>query len=138
MTSKPVSEMLVDLGVIRSHSRPRTSNDNPYSEAQFKTMKYCPEFPDRFGSLAHARAFCDEFFTALQPRTPPLRHRPAHPRLSALRHRRASPRRSDRPPSTSRLGRPTPTGSPAAPDHPAPDTVWINKPAAQPTDLQNT
>jgi transposase InsO family protein len=64
MTSKPVSEMLVDLGVLRSHSRPRTSNDNPYSEAQFKTMKYMPDFPDRFGSLADARTFCDEFFTA--------------------------------------------------------------------------
>jgi len=64
MTSKPVSEMLVDLGVLRSHSRPRTSNDNPYSEAQFKTMKYVPDFPDRFGSLADARAFCDGFFTA--------------------------------------------------------------------------
>jgi putative transposase len=64
MTSKPVSEMLVDLGVLRSHSRPRTSNDNPYSEAQFKTMKYMPDFPDRFGSIADARAFCDSFFTA--------------------------------------------------------------------------
>jgi putative transposase len=64
MTSKPVSEMLVDLGVMRSHSRPRTSNDNPYSEAQFKTMKYMPDFPDRFGSLADARTFCDTFFTA--------------------------------------------------------------------------
>lgn len=64
MVSKPVSEMLVDLGVLRSHSRPRTSNDNPYSEAQFKTMKYVPDFPARFGSLADARAFCDGFFTA--------------------------------------------------------------------------
>jgi transposase InsO family protein len=64
MTSKPVSEMLVDLGVMRSHSRPRTSNDNPYSEAQFKTMKYMPDFPERFGSLADARTFCDTFFTA--------------------------------------------------------------------------
>jgi putative transposase len=64
MVSKPVSELLVDLGVIRSHSRPRVSNDNPYSEAQFKTMKYMPDFPDRFGSLQDARAFCDAFFTA--------------------------------------------------------------------------
>ena len=64
MTSKPVSEMLVDLGVLRSHSRPRTSNDNPYSEAQFKTMKYMPDFPARFGCLADARAFCETFFTA--------------------------------------------------------------------------
>jgi transposase InsO family protein len=55
MTSKPVSEMMLDLGVLRSHSRPRCSNDNPYSEAQFKTLKYVPDFPDRFGSLAAAR-----------------------------------------------------------------------------------
>lgn len=64
MVSRPVSEMLVNLGVLRSHSRPRTSNDNPYSEAQFKTMKYVPDFPDRFGSLPDARAFCDGFFAA--------------------------------------------------------------------------
>jgi putative transposase len=64
MVSKPVSELLTDLGVLRSHSRPRTSNDNPYSEAQFKTMKYVPDFPDRFGSLEDARLFCDGFFTA--------------------------------------------------------------------------
>lgn len=64
MVSKPVSEMLVDLGVLRSHSRPRTSNDNPYSEAQFKTMKYVPDFPEQFGSLEDARSFCDGFFLA--------------------------------------------------------------------------
>ncbi|WP_235038967.1 DDE-type integrase/transposase/recombinase [Kibdelosporangium aridum] len=64
MVSKPVSELLTDLGVLWSHSRPRTSNDNPYSEAQFKTMKYMPDFPDRFGSLADARAFCESFFLA--------------------------------------------------------------------------
>jgi hypothetical protein len=63
MTSKPVSELMIDLGICRSHSRPRTSNDNPYSEAQFKTLKYVPDFPERFGSLADARAFCDRFFT---------------------------------------------------------------------------
>jgi putative transposase len=62
MTSKPVAQLLVDLGVARSHSRPHTSNDNPFSEAQFKTLKYCPAFPDRFGSLADARAFCETFF----------------------------------------------------------------------------
>ena len=62
MTSKPVAQLLLDLGVDRSHSRPRVSNDNPYSEAQFKTMKYAPVFPEAFGSLAHARAFCDTFF----------------------------------------------------------------------------
>ncbi len=62
MTSKPVAQLLVDLGVARSHSRPSVSNDNPYSEAQFKTLKYCPAFPARFGSIADARAFCERFF----------------------------------------------------------------------------
>jgi putative transposase len=62
MTSKPVSQLLVDLGVDRSHSRPHVSNDNPYSEAAFKTLKYCPAFPTNFGSLEDARAFCKDFF----------------------------------------------------------------------------
>lgn len=62
MTSKPVAQLLVDLGVTRSHSRPSVSNDNPYSEAQFKTLKYCPAFPGRFGSMADARQFCAAFF----------------------------------------------------------------------------
>jgi putative transposase len=62
MASKPVALLLADLGVTKSHSRPRCSNDNPYSEAQFKTLKYRPEFPDQFGSIQHARAFCQTFF----------------------------------------------------------------------------
>jgi putative transposase len=62
MTSKPVAQLLVDLGVARSHSRPHVSNDNPYSESQFKTLKYCPAFPGRFGSIEDARAFCAVFF----------------------------------------------------------------------------
>jgi transposase InsO family protein len=64
MVSKPVSELLVNLGVTRSHSRPRTSNDNPYIEAAFKTLKYVPDFPERFGSLQDARAFINAFFPA--------------------------------------------------------------------------
>jgi len=63
MTSKPVAQLLVDLGVTRSHSRPHVSNDNPFSEAVFKTLKYAPVFPDRFGCLADARAFCEQFFS---------------------------------------------------------------------------
>jgi putative transposase len=62
MTSKPVAQLLVDLGVARSHSRPHVSNDNPYSEAAFKTLKYCPAFPARFGSIQDARTFCETFF----------------------------------------------------------------------------
>ena len=62
MTSKPVAQLLVDLGVARSHSRPHLSTDNPFSEANFKTLKYCPAFPGRFGSIEDARAFCAVFF----------------------------------------------------------------------------
>ena len=62
MTSKPVALLLADLGVTRSLSRPHVSNDNPFSESQFKTLKYCPAFPDRFSSLEHARTFSGEFF----------------------------------------------------------------------------
>ena len=62
MASKPVAFLLADLGVTKSHSRPRCSNDNPFSEAQFKTLKYRPDFPERFGSIEDARMFCDRFF----------------------------------------------------------------------------
>ena len=62
MTSKPVALLLSDMGVTKTHSRPYTSNDNPFSESHFKTMKYRPEFPKRFGSIEDARAFCRNFF----------------------------------------------------------------------------
>jgi putative transposase len=61
MTSKQVSQLLIDLGVTRSHSRPKVSNDNPYSESQFKTTKYQPDYPQRFDSLAHAREWMEGF-----------------------------------------------------------------------------
>ena len=62
MKSKTVAQLLMDLGVNKTHSRPHVSNDNPYSESQFKTLKYRPGFPERFGSIEDARAFCREFF----------------------------------------------------------------------------
>ena len=62
MTSKPVADLLSDLRITKSHSRPHVSNDNPYSEANFKTLKYCPAFPGKFSSLGEAREFCDLFF----------------------------------------------------------------------------
>ena len=62
MKSKPVALLLADLGATKSHSRPQVSNDNPFSEAQFRTLKYRPEFPERFGSLEHARQHCVDFF----------------------------------------------------------------------------
>jgi putative transposase len=61
MRSKTVAMLLADLGVTKSHSRPYTSTDNPYSESQFKTMKYRPDFPERFGSIEHGRGFCGDF-----------------------------------------------------------------------------
>jgi putative transposase len=63
MASKTVALLLADLGVTKSHSRPHCSNDNPYSEAHFKTLKYRPEFPDRFGSIEDGRDFCRHFFS---------------------------------------------------------------------------
>ena len=62
MTSKPVALLLADLGVTKTHARPHVSNDNPFSEAQFKTLKYRPTFPTRFGSIQDARAHCHVFF----------------------------------------------------------------------------
>ena len=62
MRCKPVAALLVDLDVAKTHSRPRVSDDNPYSEAKFKTLKYRPDFPPRFGSIQDARAHCQGFF----------------------------------------------------------------------------
>jgi putative transposase len=62
MRSKLVTELFSDLSIDASHSRPRVSNDHPFSEAQFRTFKYRPEFPDRFGSLQDARAICHDLF----------------------------------------------------------------------------
>jgi putative transposase len=62
MRNKPVALLLADLGVVKTHSRPYVSNDNPFSEAQFRTLKYCPQFLDRFGSIEDGRAFGQQFF----------------------------------------------------------------------------
>jgi putative transposase len=63
MKSKVVAQLFADLGITKTHSRPHVSNDNPYSEAQFKTLKYCPQFPEKFGSLQDSRCFCQAFFS---------------------------------------------------------------------------
>jgi len=63
MRSKPVAALLIDLDVAKTHSRPHVSDDNPFSEAQFRTLKYRPDFPARFGSIEDARAHCQAFFT---------------------------------------------------------------------------
>ncbi len=107
MTSKPVAFLLADLGVTRSHNRPYTSTDNPYSEAHFKTLKYRPEFPRRFENIQQAHAFCRTFIdwynhqhrhsgiglmtqppsTTAAPRTP--QPAPARPRRRLHRDTRA-------------------------------------------------
>ena len=109
MTSNPVVELLAILGVGRSHSRPHVSNDNPYSESQFKTLKYCPAFPERFGCIEDARAFCDTFFTTTTTSTAT----PASATTPRRRSTTAPPPRSapnDRSPSTPPTP-PTPPGS---------------------------
>jgi transposase InsO family protein len=71
MTSKSLALLLADLGVVKTHSQPHVSHDNPFSEAHFKTMKYRPGYPDRFGSIQDARRFCQKFF-AWYNHEPPL------------------------------------------------------------------
>jgi putative transposase len=133
MTSKPVALLLADLGVTKTHSRPQVSNDNPYSEAQFKTLKYRPDFPARFGSLEDARAHATTFFawynthhrhSGLGLHTP----YDVHHALAAMRQSQratvltaayaAHPERFVRRP-------PTPPALPTA--------VWINPPQLLPT-----
>jgi putative transposase len=130
MVSKPVSELLVNLGVLRSHSRPRTSNDNPYSEAQFKTMKYVPDFPDRFGSLADARTFCDSFFTAYN-------HEHRHSGIgwhtpASVHFGTAEQIRAQRQTTLDRAYTAHPDRFTRRPQAPRPpDSAWINNPARQ-------
>jgi putative transposase len=130
MTSKPVAQLLVDLGVDRSHSRPHVSNDNPYSEAAFKTLKYAPVFPDRFGSLPDARAFCERFFayynhehhhSSLGWHTPASVHHGtapairAHTAVTLDAAYQANPTRFSRRPKPPQL----------------PQTAWINQPSRE-------
>src|SRR3954463_11975450 len=86
MTSKSVALLLSDLGVVKTHSRPYVSDDNPYSESHFKTLKYRPGFPDRFGSLEEARRFCQEFFSWYnqEPEVWPFRPLPFEPIVRGL------------------------------------------------------
>jgi putative transposase len=130
MTSKPVAFLLADLGVTKTHSRPHVSNDNPFSEAQFKTLKYRPDFPDRFGSLIHVRDHGHDFFpwyntehhhSGIAMLTPhDVHHGLAEQRLSerALVLEAAFHAHPER----------FPHGLPKRPE--LPSAVWINKPLA--------
>ncbi len=136
MTSRPVAHLLADLGVTKSHSRPYVSNDNPFSEAQFKTLKYHPTFPERFGSLQDARAWARPFFhwynqahhhSGLGLMTPAAVHLGLADQLYAARQQvlqaayQAHPERFVR-------GQPTPPALPTA--------AWINPPATTTTTTQ--
>lgn len=128
MKSKPVAMLLADLGVTKTHSRPHVSNDNPYSEAQFKTLKYRPDFPERFGSQEDARGFHRDFFgwynnehhhTGLGLLTP-----------ADVHFGRAELRRAERAVVLETAHRAHPErfvrGTPVPP--PLPTAAWINKP----------
>jgi putative transposase len=130
MTSKTVAALLADLEVTRSHSRPRVSNDNPYSEALFKTLKYGPEFPERFGSLTDARQFMNTFttwynhehrHTGIGLHTPADVHYGLATDKAADRHTVLADARDRHP---HRFGT---TSVPKILE--LPDTAWINRPA---------
>jgi hypothetical protein len=136
MRAKTVAQLLADLGVTKTHARPYTPDDNPYSEAQFKTMKYRPDYPDRFDSLDHARSWARAFFawynrehhhTGLGLMTPAVVHYEHVDEVRAKRQRVldaayvAHPERFVK-------------GRPIAPN--APDQVWINPP--QPVPVAST
>ena len=125
---KGVAQLLADLGVTRSHSRPHVSDDNPYSEAQFRTLKYRPAFPDRFGSLEDARSFCRGFFdwynvahhhSGIALLTPAIVHRGQAPLVLAKRADVLASAHAVHPERFVR-GLPRPA--------PLPEAVWINKP----------
>ncbi len=128
MTSKPVAFLLVDLGVLKSHNRPYTSTDNPYSEAQFKTLKYRPGFPARFDSIEHARAFCRQFFSWYN-------HHHRHSGIGlmtpdAVHHGRAEAIHADRARVLQAAYAATPERFVHRPPRPPalPTAAWINKP----------
>ena len=133
MRSKPVALLLADLGVTKTHSRPYTSTDNPYSEAHFKTMKYRPEFPTRFGSIQDARSFCVRFFdwynndhrhSGIAMMTPATVHYGRGQQVQAVR-RDALAAAYERNPERFVKGRPQPL--------PLPVAAWINPPTIQTT-----
>ncbi|MGB8329413.1 MAG: IS3 family transposase [Polyangiales bacterium] len=128
MRSKPVAFLLADLGVTKTHSRPYTSTDNPYSEAQFKTLKYQPEFPERFGSLEDARVFVGRFLawynadhrhSGIGLVTPAQRHHGTD-RIVYEKRQDVMAAFYERHPERFVKGRPSPPRLPGA--------VWINKP----------
>jgi putative transposase len=131
MTSKPVAFLLADLGVAKTHNRPYTASDNPYSEAHFKTLKYRPAFPARFASLEEGRAFCREFFAWYNEE-----HRHSGIGLmapAAVHHGRAEEIYKDRACVLEAAYALTPERFVKRPPRPPelPKAAWINKPATE-------
>ena len=131
MRSKPVAFLLADLGVLKSHSRPYTSTDNPYSEAQFKTLKYRPDFPDRFENIEQARAHCRTFFHWYN-------HDHRHSGIglmtpAAVHHGRATELHAERQRVLAAAYTATPERFVLRPPRPPalPTTAWINKPTTE-------
>ncbi len=131
MTSRSVALLLADLGVNKTHSRPHVSNDNPFSESHFKTLKYQPGFPDRFYSIEEARRFCREFFTwyncehhhaGIGLLTPETVHYGRAPQVIAARQKVLGLAAAQHPERFVRRP-PTPPALPQA--------VWINPPGAE-------
>lgn len=138
MRSKCVAMLLSDLGVTKTHSRPHVSNDNPFSESQFKTLKYRPEFPARFGGIQDARAFCVDFFTwyntmhhhsALGWLTPEDVHYGRGPRRVETRQHVLDIAYNVHPERFVRK-------APQAPQ--LPEAVWINPPARKTADKEDS
>ena len=134
MKSHTVAQLLAALGVTKSHSRPHVSNDNPFSESQFKTLKYRPEFPDRFGSQQDAHAFCKPFFhwynhehyhSGLGMLTPSTVHYGRAAEVLAARQKTLDAAFADHP---ERFVSKPPTPSAL------PEAVWINPPATRDSD----
>lgn len=133
MTSKTVGQLLAELDVTRSFSRPHVSNDNPFSESQFKTLKYRPTFPRRFGSLEDARAFCRQFFpwyntehrhSGIAFMTPDDVHHGRAPEILAARQATLAAVYAAHP---ERFVRKSPVAAKL------PDAVWINPPPEKTT-----
>jgi putative transposase len=137
MASKPVAFLLADLGVTKTHSRPHVSNDNPYSEAQFKTLKHRPDFPDTFGSIEDARAYCRTFLTWYneQHRHSGIGYHTPHDvhygHAGAVREIRADVLTAAYTRNPERFVR----GNPQPPD--LPEAAWINRPESTTTQSTN-
>ena len=129
MTSKTVTALLSDLEVTKSHSRPRVSNDNPFSESWFKTLKFAPVFPERFATIGDAPAVHGHLRRRLQPHPPPHRSRTAHTCRRPLRTGRRKGHRTVHTLAAARTRNPERFTTNTDPKILAvPETTWINKP----------